>query len=290
MKSFDTKLWIWTVGKVRELSLARTLGQYGRIESIQCLPRNELPHYYYRVDFATTDSATRALANPHSHKCDRYTLHISLSSTCSEDAEAARSELSDTGCEALIRLYLLADKLQDLITANAIVDELISLVAKTNEIPKQAPTSLAYDSTASSSPLRKLLRDYWVYQSPKPGSVALEYLKGDGFPKEFLQDVVVELMCLKMGESTSEDCKRDKCSDKCLYHQHDDEYPRCGASESLLTVSRRLWRSRIRASRHGQEYRCWNVPNTTRVVGVSGWVLRMRQIGGRRLFIELSMD
>lgn len=114
MKSFDTKLWIWTVGQVRELSLARNLGQYGRIESIQCLPRHESPHYYYRVDFATADSAARALARPHDHRYDHYTLHVPLSRTCSKDAEAAKSEFSDTGRETLIRLYLLADKLQEL--------------------------------------------------------------------------------------------------------------------------------------------------------------------------------
>jgi hypothetical protein len=50
-----------------------------------------------------------------------------------------------------------------------IMDKLISFVAKTEEIPKYAPTSLVYSSTASSSPLRALLSDYWVYQMPSNG-------------------------------------------------------------------------------------------------------------------------
>ena len=64
---------------------------------------------------------------------------------------------------------MLADKLQDLLTANMIMDELICFSSKTNEVPKHGSISLAYSSTASSSPLRTLLRDYWVYAVPQDG-------------------------------------------------------------------------------------------------------------------------
>ena len=107
-----------------------------------------------------------------------------------------------------------------------IMDELIKFVAQTGEIPKHGPTSLAYNSTADSSPLRALLRDYWVYQIPTDGA---DHLKANDFPKDFLQDVATELMLVKLGKATAEVCKRHVCSDKCLYHQHDDEHPTCGA-------------------------------------------------------------
>lgn len=54
----------------------------------------------------------------------------------------ARSGLANTGFEALIKLYLLADKLQDFATANVVMDQLIKFVAETGEIPKHMPTSL----------------------------------------------------------------------------------------------------------------------------------------------------
>jgi hypothetical protein len=49
------------------------------------------------------------------------------------------------------------------------------------------------------------------------------------FPKDFLQDISTKFMLFKLGKATTEDCERDKCTDKCLYHQHDDKHPRCGA-------------------------------------------------------------
>lgn len=107
-----------------------------------------------------------------------------------------------------------------------VMDELISFADKTEEIPKHVPTSLAYSSPASSSPVRALLSDYWVIQIPTDG---VEYLKANDFPKDFLKDVSTKLMLLRLGKAATDDCKRDECTDKCLYHQHDNEHPRCGA-------------------------------------------------------------
>jgi hypothetical protein len=140
--------------------------------------------------------------------------------------DAPESGFSQTGFESLIKLYLLADKLQDLTTANMVMGEVIQFAAQTNEIPRHAAISLAYDSTTEGNPIRTLLRDYWVYQTPADG---ISHFKTGNFPKEFLQDVGAELMLLRPGKAASEDCKRDICLDKCLYHQHDDEHPRCGS-------------------------------------------------------------
>lgn len=76
----------------------------------------------------------------------------------SNDIEAGLVRSSDAGYEALIRLYLLADKLQDLATANMVMDELIRFVSETDEVPKHLAVSLAYGSTTNTSILRALLR------------------------------------------------------------------------------------------------------------------------------------
>lgn len=60
----------------------------------------------------------------------------------------------------LIRLYLLCAKLIDFKAAYLVIDEIVRFADEVRCIPLQAPTSLAYASTAEVSPLRALLRDY----------------------------------------------------------------------------------------------------------------------------------
>jgi hypothetical protein len=225
IKSFDVKLCVFTPRTVGQSPLSQALEEFGHIMSIEPFSAAGCTGFFHRIEFDTVASCSRAYASGAGRIVDGEELYVYKSTECEKDATAARGGLSDTGCEALIKLYLLADKLQDLITANMIMDELIRFIAQTTEIPKHAPTTLAYNSTTSSNPLCTLLRDYWVYQMPTDG---IRYFEGDGFPKHFLQDVATELMSFKLGESKSEDSKRDQCSDKCQYHQHDNEHPRRG--------------------------------------------------------------
>lgn len=227
IRNFFVNICIYSSGTLVESSLVYALEEFGQIKSIRAESFAEgVADSFYHIAFVNDESASRAIVGLNGRELNEHKLWVFMSPTCRKAAEAARSELSDVGCEAFVKLYLLADKLQDLTTANMVIDELVRFVAKTTEVPKQALTSLAYDSTVSSSPLRALLRDYWVYHMPTDGA---DHLKANDFPKDFLQDVATELMLLKLGKATTEDCKRDKCSDKCLYHQHDDEHPRCGA-------------------------------------------------------------
>jgi hypothetical protein len=128
----------------------------------------------------------------------------------------------DAGYEAMIRLYLLADKLQDLVTANMIMDELILFSSGAGGNPKHLAVSLAYSSTTNTSPLRKLLRDYWVHNVPNDGP---ELITDNDYPKEFLRDVAAETMRVNLGDVEGED--PNECSETCRYHQHDDTVPEC---------------------------------------------------------------
>jgi hypothetical protein len=226
MANLAPKVDVYCVGTmVNEASVLDTLQHFGTIKNVQSLTRKFDAGHLYHVEFATTEGATRARAHPHGHILNWHTIQTYRYPANREKAEAARSGLSDAGCEALIKTYLLADKLQDPTTVNLVLNGLIGFIGETTEIPKQAPITLAYNSTVSGNPLRTLLRDYWVYQMPTGG---ITYLEGDGFPKDFLQDVATELMRLRLGLVKSEGCNREQCSDKCQYHQHDDEHPRCG--------------------------------------------------------------
>lgn len=136
----------------------------------------------------------------------------------------------------MICLYLLCEKLIDFKAANMVIDEIVSFADEVRCIPLQAPTSLAYASTAEGSPLRALLRDYWVYDS---GTVERRVLRADGIPVECLQDVALAVLekfdefpqnAFVRGDlalSVRTLCVREKCR----YHLHDEKHPQCGVKE-----------------------------------------------------------
>jgi hypothetical protein len=144
------------------------------------------------------------------------------------DCAAVCTGVICTGYEALIRLYLLADRLQDLKTANTAITELISFQWQVREVPEHEFVRIAYESTVKGNPLRILLRDMWVHALPNDGDCLVE---GNDYPNEFLQDIADELMrvALKRPEGIHPiDCLN---TDACRYHQHDDQHPLCQDQE-----------------------------------------------------------
>lgn len=96
----------------------------------------------------------------------------------------------------LIDLYLLADKLIDPVTANVVIDELISSTSKQPQLPGHPAISRVYSSTAAGNPLRNLLLDlllHEAYWSAHKDAGAL------GYPYEFLQDFMIEICRLTKG-------------------------------------------------------------------------------------------
>lgn len=127
----------------------------------------------------------------------------------------------------LADLYLLADRLQDLETANLVMDEFIGFSDEGGTIQSGEVIRRVYESTAHGNPLRKLMRDTCVYDSTS--STYMEYHLGYGHP-EFARDVMVELLKLRDSNSTKkvEDVyDKDLSVNKCHYHQHDKSHPRC---------------------------------------------------------------
>jgi hypothetical protein len=123
----------------------------------------------------------------------------------------------------LARLYLLADKLNDIITTNLVMDEIIRLSDELLRVPCSKFVTLAYTSTVVRSPLRKVCRDFYVHEAE---DWVLEESDEGKFPFEFLKDVLLEFR--RMSNQNTLDAERRKifCVDreKCYYHQHDDEH------------------------------------------------------------------
>lgn len=147
-----------------------------------------------------------------------------------------KQAVADTVFEKLIRLYLLAERLIDLKTANMVIAEIIRASRLLGCIPTQSPTSLAYVSTVEGSPLRRLLRDYWFCESASTHTDH-ERVRAAGFPLEFLQDIAIKgLRTLEVpAEYSYIRFKNFKtiCAERvCYYHQHDELHPECVPEDS----------------------------------------------------------
>ena len=127
---------------------------------------------------------------------------------------------------SLVMLYLLAEKLKDVATTNLVIDEIMWASEEHHELPCDADVTLAYTSTVAGNPLRNLCRDYYVYEAPPDELVDIHRGK---FPSQFLQDVILELKRLATEKEPGDRRRmvRYVMREKCCYHQHDDEHPRC---------------------------------------------------------------
>jgi hypothetical protein len=151
--------------------------------------------------------------------------------SCSAADPDSRLSSADDGFRALIHLYLLADRLQDIATANMIIDEIIQY----SDIVRAAPGSQNYDHiykhTAPHNPLRILMRDYFLHETSPTDERAVK-----GLPPELMTDVLLEFMRIKdqhwdsgVQDAFAHDLSDHTKKDKCYYHQHDDKHPRCVA-------------------------------------------------------------
>ena len=132
-------------------------------------------------------------------------------------------------------LYVLADRLRDVETANLVMDALICFSEKGAIISNTDTIRHVYDSTAHGSPLRKFVRDECVYNTQ---SWAYMDLHVASCHAEFARDVMVEFLRVKDFNSKAkvEDVyymyddkygKQGRFAEKCRYHQHDKTHPRC---------------------------------------------------------------
>jgi hypothetical protein len=104
----------------------------------------------------------------------------------------ARMEGDVQRYDHLIQLYTLADRLLDFVTADLVIDKIVSSVHEQLLLPGLEDIQLVYYTTPEGSPLRRLMVDYCVYSEAG-------HLAGpkDEYPYEYLQEVVEKFMALK---------------------------------------------------------------------------------------------
>ena len=93
----------------------------------------------------------------------------------------------------LAQIYVLAEKLQDTSTKNAIVKAMVETSEKRNEdgikgIPSPDAVSVIYNGTLRGSAGRRLLADLWTYADDEDLRRNIDKL-----PKDFLGDLVIAL-------------------------------------------------------------------------------------------------
>ena len=125
----------------------------------------------------------------------------------------------------LIKLYILADRLQDLESANMIMDALVRCSDYHDDVPKAEICTLAYETTPPGSPLRKLMVDWWAHDMPDRLVEADEQI-----PRDMLVDIAREfgMIAIKRGKRAMAvaPCRVSKRA-RCYYNQHDDEHQAC---------------------------------------------------------------
>jgi hypothetical protein len=140
-----------------------------------------------------------------------------------------RDEEVDAAFSALIRVYQIADKLRDLITANMVIDEIMKFEDALERIPGDETVALVYRYTPEQNPLRLLMRDYWFHDMQASSAGRM-----DDLPHDFFKDVSLEYFRIKarnmertVREAFVKRAGSNVINDKCHYHQHDDKHPRC---------------------------------------------------------------
>jgi hypothetical protein len=194
------------------------------------------------IDFSTVEACEAAIKASDFLTLNGHQLRVNTSRLLSKEYDMREYELADSHYDALIKLYLLSDKLQDILTVNMAIDKIQQFTKVAGCYPGKSPVSTAYQSTVEGSPLRKLLRDIYFYDTTSDNRDHCNRYQESGFPNEFLHDILKEYMRVKTesddvtnffevatNDHLLEKSERD-VPNACRYHQHDDEHPFCVTS------------------------------------------------------------
>lgn len=111
------------------------------------------------------------------------------------DQVAISKHISAT--ELSINLYILADKLLDPITANSVIDELITYSYKQGWTINSRIIAHIYACSIDGSQLRKLTRDWYIHDNDRSWATKMSEAEWALLPPEFTRDLIIETMRLQ---------------------------------------------------------------------------------------------
>ena len=128
---------------------------------------------------------------------------------------------------AVVKAYILSDKLGDLRSANIIIDELMRLSDELGKVPCGDLLIHAWTKTPENSLLRLLFIDYIVHESKHdifaknvsmiPPDMLIAVINEFGRVEYNIQDGIVRRVYSVYVDKRA----------KCYYHQHDKSHPQC---------------------------------------------------------------
>jgi len=191
----------------------------------QALSLTEVEELHAPKDQAPTDDA---IENKASSLQDAFDMSLK---ECDERATGRDNNHKtpySTACDAhfttLARIHILADKLGDPTTANLVIDEFVNCASyETTYNPSDKVVNLIYRSTVHGSPLRRLMRDIWVYQT---GDYSYLDYHAVHLHEDFIRDIMVESLRTRLVCQLREGCEHKRflsaktCADPCHYHLH----------------------------------------------------------------------
>lgn len=124
---------------------------------------------------------------------------------------------------ALVELCILADKLEDVLTVNMVINEIKSFGSSCGYQPSASVIDLAFESTVENDGLRRLLVYFYVLDA--------ELISKGDWPSEFLRLVVYDLLMYKSQDKRLGDGTylhgdfNVKNNGSCYYHYRNEEHP-----------------------------------------------------------------
>ena len=136
----------------------------------------------------------------------------------------------DGNYDRLLRTYILADKLGDVVTTNMVIEEMIEYSAKAKLFPAAFDLQLGFAETCETSPVQLLFVDHFVHEA---GVRSIEWLcSEEEVPEQLLRRVLIRRAQLEMENPLKKVCDVYQtgftAAQKCRCHQHSSEHPRCG--------------------------------------------------------------
>jgi hypothetical protein len=131
---------------------------------------------------------------------------------------------------ALFKLDVLTDKLEDLKSANLIMDDTLQYIDQIGRLTLRRHMKWVYNSTLAKSPLRTIIRDLMVYTAEK---TCFDNVKVPDYPAQLLLGIVkghhhnINKTFDHVGQLQDVYPQRISHFSKCHYHQHNERQLKC---------------------------------------------------------------
>ena len=151
-----------------------------------------------------------------------YNNDVDIGDTGEEWPNETFNSLDSRTYERLVKSWVLADKLGDVMSANMLMDEYIRSTDERKTLPPAELVGYVARTLPSEAPFHRLFTDYFLFSVNS--KTLLSSLSHRSIPRAFLLTLLEEKTALCKGSH-----HQDTSYDKCRYHIHSEKHPYCGS-------------------------------------------------------------